>query len=428
MSIVCATDFSNQADAALRVSAALATATGDEELWLVHALRGGRDASSDLVMERELAERRLATGVQRFSELGSHAARSSLLYGAPASSVAEFGVARNASVIVVSSGGHARSPLRKLGGVSERLALASKNPLLVVRAAEPFEAWLHGDRALRVLVAVDQSSSWEASAALIDRLRRHRPCDVVVAHLYYANEERARRGLPPLHQIVGPDPELEEILVREMKARLPPFGGEGAVDVRAVRAVGRLGDHLVELSRELAVDLVALGSRQRRGLSRFSSVSSVALHFSHASVLLTPSSAVAHTTVRPPRVVLVPTDLSQPSQRALMQAYALVEGRHGARVVLFHAEPLPAFAEEARRKLLSWVPDSERATTTVEVVSSAEDPAREICDAAERHAADLVCMTSYGRGGLTRAVVGSVTDRVVRKSHRPVLVVHPSVR
>ena len=44
---------------------------------------------------------------------------------------------------------------------------------------------------------------------------------------------------------------------------------------------------------------------------------------------------------------------------------------------------------------------------------------------AEQKAADLIVITTHGRGGLPRLILGSVADKVVRASHVPVLVVRP---
>ncbi|WP_336003033.1 universal stress protein [Halorientalis halophila] len=46
-----------------------------------------------------------------------------------------------------------------------------------------------------------------------------------------------------------------------------------------------------------------------------------------------------------------------------------------------------------------------------------------IGDYAEDHDIDLIVMGSHGRAGVTRALLGSVTERVLRSTHRPVLVV-----
>lgn len=51
-----------------------------------------------------------------------------------------------------------------------------------------------------------------------------------------------------------------------------------------------------------------------------------------------------------------------------------------------------------------------------------------ICDEAGRVGADLIVMATHGRGALGRLVLGSIADHVIRRSTRPVMVVHPSHR
>ncbi|MFC7026533.1 universal stress protein [Halomicroarcula sp. GCM10025324] len=46
-----------------------------------------------------------------------------------------------------------------------------------------------------------------------------------------------------------------------------------------------------------------------------------------------------------------------------------------------------------------------------------------IADYAEANDIDIVVMGSHGRSGVKRALLGSVTERVLRSTHRPVLVV-----
>jgi nucleotide-binding universal stress UspA family protein len=38
---------------------------------------------------------------------------------------------------------------------------------------------------------------------------------------------------------------------------------------------------------------------------------------------------------------------------------------------------------------------------------------------------DLIIMTTHGKGGIKRAVMGSITDEVVRNAGIPVLVINP---
>lgn len=53
------------------------------------------------------------------------------------------------------------------------------------------------------------------------------------------------------------------------------------------------------------------------------------------------------------------------------------------------------------------------------------DPADSIMEFSEKENIDLVVMTTHGRSGLKRAVMGSIADAVIRESGKPVLVVRP---
>jgi len=52
--------------------------------------------------------------------------------------------------------------------------------------------------------------------------------------------------------------------------------------------------------------------------------------------------------------------------------------------------------------------------------------AEEILDYANKNQVDLIIMSTHGRSGVSRWVLGSVTDRVVRHSRAPVLTVAPT--
>ncbi|MEZ4403037.1 MAG: universal stress protein [Kofleriaceae bacterium] len=49
--------------------------------------------------------------------------------------------------------------------------------------------------------------------------------------------------------------------------------------------------------------------------------------------------------------------------------------------------------------------------------------ALEIVRLAKERSIDLIVMGSHGRGGLSRAILGSVADRVMRSAHCPVMIV-----
>ncbi len=70
----------------------------------------------------------------------------------------------------------------------------------------------------------------------------------------------------------------------------------------------------------------------------------------------------------------------------------------------FHKE----FADEKYRKLQFFV--------------TFGDPGHGIADYAEQTATNLIVMPSHGRTGITRLLIGSVAERVLRLAHCPVLV------
>jgi nucleotide-binding universal stress UspA family protein len=137
--------------------------------------------------------------------------------------------------------------------------------------------------------------------------------------------------------------------------------------------------------------------------------------------------------------ILVPLDGSALAERILPHVQAIAKGT-GAKVLLFGvASSAPAaMAAEApaeARKLLE-VEQARAAkylegvakrlkdaglTTKVEV--SVGEPAVEILTAAEKEKADLIAMMSHGVTGLGHFDMGSVAEKVVKTSTRPVLLV-----
>ena len=78
--------------------------------------------------------------------------------------------------------------------------------------------------------------------------------------------------------------------------------------------------------------------------------------------------------------------------------------------------------EKQLRALVPAGAEARWLTTKVEVVES-RHCSTAICQAAERFGADLICIGSHGRTGLSKAILGSVAQDVMAGSQRPVLVV-----
>jgi nucleotide-binding universal stress UspA family protein len=121
----------------------------------------------------------------------------------------------------------------------------------------------------------------------------------------------------------------------------------------------------------------------------------------------------------PARQILVATDFSESAEVAFATAVDYARVLH-ARLHLLHVFA-PTDVEVTR--LLVDAASKLGPDVPVAVASVAGDPAEEILKYATRHPIDLIVMGTHGRTGLSRVLLGSVADRVIRGSACPVLVV-----
>jgi nucleotide-binding universal stress UspA family protein len=181
-----------------------------------------------------------------------------------------------------------REPALVVGGTSERIAATSPVPVLVVRAAEPFERWARRTRRLRIVLGVDFGPGGETAIDWVKALRRAAPCDVTVAHVYYADQAHRRYGLRAA-SLLSVNPELERRLRRDLAARVGRMTGSGNLAFRPLLAMGRLADHLIEVADSERSDLIVVGTHHHRGLARLASVASGTLHLGRTAVAVVPN-------------------------------------------------------------------------------------------------------------------------------------------
>lgn len=153
------------------------------------------------------------------------------------------------------------------------------------------------------------------------------------------------------------------------------------------------------------------------------------------------------------KTLLVATDLTANSEHAFKHALLLARC-HDARVYLLHVVPevdasvrgyvatimgkdsLSRFEkqheeeahEEISRELESFArqelgdhPEEVKRFAGVEVLHG--HPAPQILQAADRLEADLIVVGTHGKGRLEYTFLGSVTEKLLRRTHRPVLVI-----
>jgi nucleotide-binding universal stress UspA family protein len=136
--------------------------------------------------------------------------------------------------------------------------------------------------------------------------------------------------------------------------------------------------------------------------------------------------------------LVIATDGSAGGQEAVRYGAALAK-RAGARATIVcvrHAPPRmfgdPFYARELSRELarardVVKVAAAELASAgiDVEIEVLEGNPAAQIANLARSRDADLIVIGSRGRGAITGSLLGSVSQAVVDRADRPVLVVKP---
>lgn len=136
-----------------------------------------------------------------------------------------------------------------------------------------------------------------------------------------------------------------------------------------------------------------------------------------------------------PEKILVPLDGSRLGESVLatLTRFARIRPRsvlllhvftpvlHRGRAAAYHSLSAERMAME---RYLTRVGDRlRRGGLEVRALVRSGNPAEEIVDCARRERVDLIAMSTHGRTGLRRVLLGSVAEAVVRRARRPVLLV-----
>ncbi len=220
---------------------------------------------------------------------------------------------------------------------------------------------------------------------------------------------------------------------------------DASLKVEATVHIGEPVEVIVRASILEGVDLIVMTTHGRSGVSRFlyGSVAEGVLARSQSPVMLVrgwTDESMAATEVD---TILVPLDGTEFAEAALSLAKEIA-GMLRAKLVLFRvasaraqqgailAETTPdtfRYSEdpeevarlEAESYLQRVASDCVRHGVDAETDVAFGDPGREICRAERGHRAGLVVMTTHGRTGLERLVLGSVATEVLRCGVAPLV-------
>lgn len=225
------------------------------------------------------------------------------------------------------------------------------------------------------------------------------------------------------------------------EARLRDWANEN--DLGNVKLLVRMGDpgtQVCKLAEDMSCRLIIVPSHGRHGIDRvlLGSVAERIIRHCDCSVLVlrrdgkTGSKMEVTDDWCPRKRVVVPIDFSQSTDATLNIALQLVDSRPDIDVinvlprlddplligsVVVSNEDRRANRQETLERYLAESGHSGMGAHTI-----IGDPGTEITKYADSVKADLVLMPSHGYHGLQRLVLGSTTERVIRHSNSPVLV------
>jgi nucleotide-binding universal stress UspA family protein len=239
---------------------------------------------------------------------------------------------------------------------------------------------------------------------------------------------------PPLVPPSPGDPSRElgpirQAVARRAVARVQALTGRAATDFELILAEGPAYAAIVHCAETWTADLLVIGSSGEGGLGStvLGSVAERVVRHAHCPVLV-------YRQPRHGRHIVAGTDFSDPSLPAL-EVGAEEAHRSGARLVALHSletrlghhEPSETSRElfEAADRRLAAALASCRISAERQIVFG--PAATELVRLVDKLDADLVVVGTRGRTGLTRVLLGSVAESVVRLAPCSVLVVrlHP---
>lgn len=256
-----------------------------------------------------------------------------------------------------------------------------------------------------------------------------------VLELYAADASDPAWGLPALE---GAYEELQERAESRIRATVEEHETRDPKIVPVQERGVSAPPTIVTYAEEHEVDLIVMGTHGRRGVRRalLGSATEEVVRSAPCPVV-TVRGGESGPVAGELSTILVPVDFSTHSERALGATGELAR-LSGARVLVLHVVeelvyPDAYFADAAAERSLEQavrehVPDELDRTADrvlrpgVEVEAHIElgRPEAAIVEFAREEKVDLVVIASRGLGGVQRALLGSVTERVVRSAPCPV--------
>jgi nucleotide-binding universal stress UspA family protein len=297
------------------------------------------------------------------------------------------------------------------------------------------------NRINRIIVPLDGSELSEQALPLAQSLARALGAQIELVHIL---EEPIAYDLVP--SLVLPDRMAAERYLAETRATLAKD-----IDSREFVVRGNPAEELIAFAAAEPGATVVMSTHGRGGLGRvvYGSVADKVTRTAAVPVVLVRAAATTRAATPALRDLLVPLDGSELSEAMLPLAVDLARASGAALHVVRVVEPAWAGAMGAFGTEVAYLSPAQVNLLEQELLTDARQhldgvtsrlraddvrvvwevrigkPAEEITRAAQTIDADLILMSSHGRGGIRRWAFGSVANEVLQRSAVPVMIQLP---
>jgi nucleotide-binding universal stress UspA family protein len=297
-----------------------------------------------------------------------------------------------------------------------------------------------------LLVPLDGSTFGEHALPAALAIARRGGMRLALAHAHYTMAPAiSAAGIPVFDPTIDAQFRDEELAYLKRVVRRVAAVWDGPVTQTLLEAP--VDDALCHHAEAIGAALIVLSSHGRGGMSRIwlGSVADRLLRQSAIPILVVHPDAEAPDLGREPplRRILIPLDGSSLAEHAIELAQWVGRPAGAHYILLRVVEPImrgflidgaePSVDVDAQEAAYRHATDElagvasrlREAGLSVTADTWIGQPAAQILEAATTYYADLIAMTSHGRGGVARLLVGSVADKVLRGANVPLLVSRP---
>ena len=294
-------------------------------------------------------------------------------------------------------------------------------------------------RLRKILFPTDFSESAEAAFNHAVSLATRFDAKLILFHAVLMYEE----GLYLPEDAFPEMDKLYDALQERAEASLAEIG-EKAGNLRIERVVARglsASEEILGYAQENRVDLIGMGTHGRRGLAHLvlGSVTDHVIRHGSVPVLTARAGSRPVDPSQGYKKIVVPTDLSEPSEIAGKWAVKLAE-KYGAELHFVHVvedDIHPAYFVTGKTSIFELIPDvlersqealarfakRVRAGSLPHKIQVLEGEAHvEVSRYAEAEKADLIVAGTRGLKGIEHILLGSTTERIIRRAPCAVLV------